>query len=144
MQLKHQPKKLLKKELIKLTLNLEQVFVLTLNVPRISKSCIEIKIKLNFYFHTSLCCLKRFYEGIKGLHKNFWGTAMKCENKNLTQFFLFVRDWDRKGLGLKSDQDYFVYEKIPILMEFFAQFLQCKWFILFHITEAAAHRCFSK
>ena len=51
---------------------------------------------------------------------------MKCENKNLTQFFLFVRDWDRKGLGLKSDQDYFVYEKIPILMEFFAQFLQCK------------------
>ena len=38
---------------------------------------------------------------------------MKCENKNLTQFFLFVRDWDRKGLGLKSDQDYFVYEINP-------------------------------
>ena len=27
------------------------------------------KIKLNFYFHTSLWCLKRFYEGLKGLHK---------------------------------------------------------------------------
>ena len=33
-------------------------------VPLISESCIETKIKLNFYFHTSLWCLKRFYEGI--------------------------------------------------------------------------------
>ena len=30
----------------------------TLNVPCISESCIEIKIKLNFCFHTSLWCLK--------------------------------------------------------------------------------------
>ena len=37
------------------------------------------KIKLNFYFHTFLWCLK-------GLHKTFWGTTKKCENKNLTQF----------------------------------------------------------
>ena len=29
---------------------------------------IEINIRLNFYFHTSLWCLKRFYEGLKGLH----------------------------------------------------------------------------
>ena len=29
------------------------------------------KIKLNFYFHTSLWCLKRFYEGLKSLHKDF-------------------------------------------------------------------------
>ena len=29
------------------------------------------KIKLNFYFRTSLWCLKRFYEGLKGLHKTF-------------------------------------------------------------------------
>ena len=41
-------------------------------------------IKLNFYFHTSLWCLKRFYEGLKGLHKTFWGITKKCENKNLT------------------------------------------------------------
>ena len=27
--------------------------------------------KLNFYFHTSLWHLKRFYEGLKGLHKIF-------------------------------------------------------------------------
>ena len=42
------------------------------------------KIKLNFYFHTSLWCLKRFYEGLKGLHKTFWGTTKKCGNKNST------------------------------------------------------------
>ena len=37
------------------------VFFLTLKDPFISKSCIEIKVELNFYFHTSLWCLKRFY-----------------------------------------------------------------------------------
>ena len=37
---------------------------LTLKDPFISESCIEIKIKLNFYFLTSLWCLKRFYEGL--------------------------------------------------------------------------------
>ena len=37
---------------------------LTLPVPCISESCIEIKIKLNFYFQASSWCLKRFYEGI--------------------------------------------------------------------------------
>ena len=48
------------------------------------------KIKSNFYFHTSLWCLKIFYEGLKGLkglHKTFWGTTKKCENKNLTYFY---------------------------------------------------------
>ena len=40
---------------------------LTLPVPCISESCIKIKINLNFYFHTSLWCLKSFYEGPKGL-----------------------------------------------------------------------------
>ena len=29
------------------------------------------KIKLNFYFHFSLWCLKRFYKGLTGLHKTF-------------------------------------------------------------------------
>ena len=32
--------------------------------PFISESCIKIKINLNFYFHTSLWCLKKFYEGL--------------------------------------------------------------------------------
>ena len=57
---------------------------LTLKDPFISESCTEIKIMLNLYFHTSLWCLKRFYEGLKGLHKTFWGTTKKSENKNLT------------------------------------------------------------
>ena len=58
--------------------------ILTIKDPLISESCIKIKIKLNFYFHTSLWCFKRFYESLKGLHKTFWGTTKKCENKNLT------------------------------------------------------------
>ena len=33
------------------------------------------KINLNFYFRPSLWCLKRFYEGLYGLHKTFWGTT---------------------------------------------------------------------
>ena len=36
---------------------------LTLKDPFISESCIVIKIELNFYFHTSLWCLRRFNEG---------------------------------------------------------------------------------
>ena len=48
-----------------------------LNVPYISESCVEIKIKSNFNFQISLWYLKRFYEGLKG-------TTKKCENKNLT------------------------------------------------------------
>ena len=38
--------------------------VLTLPAPRISESCIKIEIYLNLYFHFSLWCLKRFYEGL--------------------------------------------------------------------------------
>ena len=53
-------------------------------VPCISESCIQIKIKLNSHFHTSLWCLKRFYEDLKDLHEIFWGTTKKCENKNVS------------------------------------------------------------
>ena len=42
------------------------------------------KFNLTFYFHTSLWCLKRFYEGLQGLNKTFWGTRMKGENQNLS------------------------------------------------------------
>ena len=40
------------------------IMSLTLPVPCIFESCIEIEIKLNFYIHTSLWCLKRLYEGL--------------------------------------------------------------------------------
>ena len=43
------------------------IFMITLAVPCISEGCIEIKIKLSFYFHTSLWCLK----GLKAFIKPF-------------------------------------------------------------------------
>ena len=42
------------------------------------------KINLKFYYHTSLWYLKMFYEGLKSLHKTFWGTTKKWENENLS------------------------------------------------------------
>ena len=53
---------------------------LTLKDPFISKSCIQIKTKFNFYFHTYLWCLKRFYEGLfvvpqKVLWRSFCGAS---------------------------------------------------------------------
>ena len=38
--------------------------LLTLPVLSISESCIETKINLNFYFHISFWCLKRFYKDL--------------------------------------------------------------------------------
>ena len=50
-----------------------------------SRSDPRLREKINLiFFHTSLWCLKRFYEGLKGLRKTFWGTTKKCENKNLS------------------------------------------------------------
>ena len=43
----------------------------------------EKKTELNVYFHSSLRCLKRFYKGLKSLHKTFSGATKKCENKHL-------------------------------------------------------------
>ena len=51
--------------------------------PSRSNPGLRGKIKLNFYFHASLRSLKSFYEGRNVLHKTFWATAKKCENKNL-------------------------------------------------------------
>ena len=55
-----------RKEKMKKKFNSGSLFLktVTLNVPCISESCIEIKINLNFYFHTPLWCLKRFYKGL--------------------------------------------------------------------------------
>ena len=58
---------------------------LTLKDPIISESCIEIKIEWNVYFHTSLWCLKRFYESLLLSYGNhsvdlLSGTTKKCKN----------------------------------------------------------------
>ena len=63
-----------------------------LPAPYISESCIKIKINLNFYFCTSLWCLKRFYEG---LYK-------RGVKKKLIWFFFFVRDFVKKGQNART------------------------------------------
>ena len=53
------------------------------------------KIKVKFLF-SHVCGARKG----KGLHKTFWGTAEKCENKNLTIFVsiqLFRNARDGKG-----------------------------------------------
>ena len=47
-----------------LTTTRKGVPLLDLPTPRFSENYIKIKINLNFYFHTSLWSLKRFYEGL--------------------------------------------------------------------------------
>ena len=49
--------------------------------PKLPK-IIEIKSDVNFYFHTSLWCLWR----PESLHKTFWSTKKKCENKKFMSF----------------------------------------------------------
>ena len=45
--------------------------ILPLSASYISENYFKIKINLNFYFRTSLWCLRRFYGGLKDLHKTF-------------------------------------------------------------------------
>ena len=45
--------------------------ILALSASYISENYFKIKINLNFYFRTSLWCLRRFYGGLKDLHKTF-------------------------------------------------------------------------
>ena len=52
---------------------------LILPAPYSSGRSIKTKIHLNFYFETSLWCLKRFDEGLQGLHKTFGGTTKDCK-----------------------------------------------------------------
>ena len=55
---------------------------LTLTVPLPTPD--KEKNNLNVYFYISLWCLKRFYEGLKGLHETLTETTKKFENKNLS------------------------------------------------------------
>ena len=73
-------------------------YILNLPVQCISVSCIKITSNLIFYFHTSLWCLKRFYEGLKSLYKTFWGTPKKYENENFQVIFFLRSGSELKGL----------------------------------------------
>ena len=46
----------------------------------------KLTLLVSFYFHTSLWCLERFYEG---LYKTISGTEKKYANKNLRIVFNF-------------------------------------------------------
>ena len=70
--------------------------LIILNPSRPSSGRTE-KTKLNFYFHTSLWCLKRFYEGLKGLHRTFRGTAKKRENTNFKLIFISIQLSEMQG-----------------------------------------------
>ena len=78
----------------------------TLTLPtrtsRISESCIKIKINLNFYFHTPLWCLKRFYEGLKGLHKIFWAPQSSVKIKIQNNFYFNTTTWNVRGAKGKN------------------------------------------
>ena len=67
---------------------------LTFPVPRRRE-----KVNLNFYFHTSLWWFKGFYEGLKGLHKTFWGTTKKCENTNFKLIIILIQLSEMHGAG---------------------------------------------
>ena len=73
------------KDMLHLEFSVFLPILLTLPVPILDKE----KTNLNFYFHTSLWRFKRFYEGLKGLHKTFCGTTKKCENKSLSKFLFY-------------------------------------------------------
>ena len=56
------------------------------------------KIKLNFYFHNFLWCLKKFYEGLKGLHKTFCGTTKSVKIK-MQVIFISIELSETHGVG---------------------------------------------
>ena len=56
------------------------------------------KINLNLYFHTSLWCLKRFYEGLKGLRKTF--SCNICVKTKIKIIYFNTTLWNaRSGKG---------------------------------------------
>ena len=73
-------------EITKLCIKKEEcscfIYFFALIDPTFSKKFVKIKkIDLNFYFHYSFWYIKKFYDGLYGVHKSFWGITKKCENK---------------------------------------------------------------
>lgn len=50
------------------------------------------------FIFTPLWCRKRFYESLKGLHRNFWCTAKNFENQNFKLFFSLCSGSGWEGL----------------------------------------------
>ena len=77
------------------------------------------KTNLNFYFHFSFWCLKRFYEGLKGLHKTFSGTTKKCGNTKINLIFISIQISEMHGTGRvkRFVKDLLVYLKYLIMFD---------------------------
>ena len=76
------------------------------------KSFIKIKINLKFYFHTSLWCLKRFYECLYGLQRKLLWQRKEVWKEKFQLFFSF-----RSGLGRESNFKYLPYFLISQRMQ---------------------------
>ena len=63
----------------------KQTLTLPVSIPYEQKN-----IKLNIYFHISLWCLKRFSEGLKGLHKPFEG-PQRCVKIKFNLIFISIQ-----------------------------------------------------
>ena len=57
---------------------------LTLKDPSISESCIEIKIELNFYFHTFIFSFMKAFKAFKSEFVRIWFGKFKLRNTNKT------------------------------------------------------------
>ena len=69
---------------------------INLTTACISESCIKIKINLSFYFHTSLWCLKKFYEGLCApliRPIKFFLLRLLCISINLPYGHVWVTVW---------------------------------------------------
>ena len=53
-------------------------------------------INLNFYFHTSLRCLRKFYEGLKAFMKPFVAPQRSLKIKIYVSFFSTVLFWNAR------------------------------------------------
>ena len=59
----------------------------------------RLKINLKCYFHTSLSCLKTFYEGIKDFIETFEAPQRRVKIKISDNFYFNTTPWDARHNG---------------------------------------------
>ena len=69
-------------------------YLATLPAPCISETCTNIKINLNFYFHTFLWCFKRFYEWILNAVGRLWEFFLSKNSGKVEWLFLNIFSFD--------------------------------------------------
>ena len=87
----------------------------------------KFRMNISTNFHASLWCLKKFFEGFKGLHKTFWGTTEKCENtqrRRLTliipffvwKFVRYLEFWDNSSCWYASFISVLLKNVAPVML----------------------------